>query len=152
MNAKWSFSVNSLKTGFIEKESPLEWVLNALLFNEQETTVGYQLNRPNSDIVLVLAPKGRVKNEYYHDFKASHGFEIPYANAYVYVQINTRLLLPTLSLLWTSSDFTTFHIYISLSRLLIGSLKAGVALSCLTEVSSVTGRQQGSQWVFNKYC
>lgn len=38
-----------------------------------------------SDIVLVLAPKGRVKNEYYHDFKASHGFEIPYADAYVYV-------------------------------------------------------------------
>lgn len=76
VNATWSFSVNSLKTGFVEKESPLGLAFNELLLNEQETTsqmLSQQTKLP--DRVLIFAPEGRVKIDYYPDFKASRGFE-----------------------------------------------------------------------------
>lgn len=63
--------MTSLKTGFVENESPLEWVLNAFLFNEQETTSQIESQQTKlPDTIVALAPEGRVKNEYYHAFKA----------------------------------------------------------------------------------
>lgn len=62
VNATWSFSVNSLKAGFVEKESPLGLVFNEFLLNEQETTsqvLSQQTKLPDS--VLTLPLKAELK-------------------------------------------------------------------------------------------